>query len=54
MWSVIFGIKVQVWMVYLAMVAVKMSRIMNKPEHEDSWIDICGYGALGAEEKDDK
>ena len=54
MWSVIFGIKVQVWMVYLAMGAVKMSRMMNKPEHEDSWIDICGYGALGAEEKEDK
>tara|TARA_R100000353_G_scaffold47675_1_gene37943 strand:+ start:447 stop:713 length:267 start_codon:yes stop_codon:yes gene_type:complete len=54
MWSVIFGVKVTVPMVYLAMVAVKISRLINTPDHEDSWIDICGYGALGAEEKDDK
>ena len=38
----------------LAMVAVKMSRLINTPDHEDSWVDICGYGALGAEEKNDK
>jgi hypothetical protein len=31
-----------------------MSRLMNTPDHEDSWVDICGYGALGAEEKNDK
>tara|TARA_R100001509_G_scaffold49080_1_gene26687 strand:- start:36 stop:452 length:417 start_codon:yes stop_codon:yes gene_type:complete len=54
MWSVIFGIKVTVSMVYLAMIALKMSRIMNTPDHEDSWVDICGYGALGAEENNDK
>ena len=52
--SVIFGVKVTVPMVYLAMVAVKMSRLINTPDHEDSWVDICGYGALGAEEKNDK
>jgi hypothetical protein len=54
MWSVIFGIKITIPMVYLAMLAVKMSRLINRPDHQDSWIDICGYGALGAEEKDDK
>ena len=54
MWSVIFGVKVTVPRVCLAMVAVKISRLINTPDHEDSWIDICGYGALGAEEKDDK
>jgi hypothetical protein len=54
MWSVIFGIKVTVSMVYLAMIALKMSRIMNTPDHEDSWVDICGYGALGAEENNDE
>ena len=54
MWSVFFGVKVTVPMVYLAMVAVKMSRLINTPDHEDSWVDICGYGALGAEEKNDK
>ena len=52
MWSVIFGIKITIPMVYLAMLAVKMSRLINRPDHQDSWIDICGYGALGAEEDD--
>ena len=25
------------------MIQVKLSRIANAPEHEDSWIDIAGY-----------
>ena len=37
MWSVLFGVKVTVPMVYLAMVAVKMSN-MNTPDHKDSWV----------------
>ena len=30
--------------------AVKLARLRVTPEHEDSWVDICGYGALGGEE----
>tara|TARA_R110001592_G_scaffold183121_3_gene426724 strand:+ start:2813 stop:3091 length:279 start_codon:yes stop_codon:yes gene_type:complete len=52
LWSVILGIKVSVHMVYLCMLAVKISRLMQTPEHEDSWVDVCGYGALGSEGKD--
>ena len=53
LWSVILGIKVSVHMVYLCMLAVKISRLMQTPDHEDSWVDVCGYGALGSEGKDD-
>ena len=53
LWSVILGIKVSVYMVYLCMLAVKISRLIQTPRHEDSWVDVCGYGALGSEGKDD-
>jgi hypothetical protein len=35
--------------VILCMIAVKMSRLIKTPEHEDSWVDIAGYAALGGE-----
>ena len=54
MWSAILGIKVSVRMVYLCLLALKISRLVKTPGHTDSWVDICGCGALGAEEKDDK
>ena len=48
MWEVIFGHQVTLEQVHLAMIAVKMSRLVNSPEHQDSWIDIAGYAALAA------
>lgn len=35
--------------VALMMVLMKVARLQNKPDHEDSWVDICGYAANGAE-----
>jgi hypothetical protein len=35
--------------VALEEIAVKMARLVHNPTHADSWIDICGYGACGAE-----
>ena len=49
MWSVLLGKEVTVRQVYQCMVAVKLCRLIETPDHEDSWIDICGYGALGGE-----
>ena len=46
MWSAILGIKVSVRMVYLCLLALKISRLVKTPGHTDSWVDICGYGAL--------
>ena len=31
---------------------MKLARIKNNPAHIDSWIDVCGYAALGGEIND--
>jgi len=31
------------------MILVKVARLTKSPEHMDSWIDIAGYAACGAE-----
>ena len=49
MWSVLLERDVTVAQVYQCMIAVKLSRLIETPEHEDSWLDICGYSALGGE-----
>ena len=52
MWSTILGKKITVSQVYTCMIAVKLSRLIETPYHKDSWIDICGYGALGGEDNE--
>ncbi len=49
LWSVLLNKEVTVEQVYQCMIAVKLSRLIETPEHEDSWLDICGYSALGGE-----
>ena len=53
MWSVLLDKPVTIQQVYQCMVAVKLARLVVTPDHVDSWIDICGYGALGGEETGD-
>ena len=48
MWSVVFGKEVTVRQVILCMIAMKMARLVHDSK-EDSWVDICGYAALGGE-----
>lgn len=52
-WSVVFGHPVTRQQVVAAMVGVKLARLANplQPDmdHKDTWVDICGYGALGGE-----
>lgn len=43
MWSPIFGVAVTAEQVALAMVCVKLSRLLNTPSHHDSQVDIAGY-----------
>lgn len=40
--------------VALMMASVKIARLCNTIDHEDSWVDLVAYGALGGEmsEKD--
>jgi hypothetical protein len=35
--------------VALMLVQLKVSRIVSSPGHEDSWVDLAGYAALGGE-----
>jgi len=48
LWSVVLGIEVTPQQMALCMIMVKAARLM-KTDHEDSWIDIAGYAALGGE-----
>ena len=50
LWSVILETEVTEKQFVLCMLMVKAARLM-KTDHEDSWVDICVYGALGGEEK---
>ena len=49
LWSVVLGQRVTPEQVVLCMTCVKVARLMETPDHEDSWVDIAGYGACGAE-----
>ena len=52
LWSPILDKDITVEQVYACMIAVKLSRLIETPNHEDSWIDICGYAALAGEKNE--
>ena len=52
MWSVLLGTEITAQQVALCMIAVKSARLM-KSDSPDSWVEICGYGALGGEMQSD-
>lgn len=49
LWRAAFGWELDAEDVALAMVLVKIARLRTNPLHHDSWVDIAGYAALGAE-----
>lgn len=49
-WSIILERKITVEEVYHCMIAVKMSRLIQTPNHLDSLVDIMGYAALWGED----
>jgi hypothetical protein len=50
MWAAILGVgEVSAEQVALCMAAVKIGRLCNTPNHADSWVDACGYLALGGD-----
>lgn len=49
MWSVYLGRVVEPHDVCAMMVLFKTCRLKNNPCHDDSWIDVAGYAACGAE-----
>lgn len=48
-WSVILGVTVKSEQVALCMAGMKIARLCNTPDHQDSWIDLAGYAAVGSE-----
>ena len=48
-WGVVLNRPVTRKEVALCMAGVKMARLAKSPDHDDSWVDLCGYGALGGE-----
>lgn len=48
-WSEIFGVEVEPHQVALAMCWLKISRIVETPDHTDSYVDGVAYMALAAE-----
>lgn len=48
-WSAYADTEFTVEDVGIMMMIVKMSRLMENPAHEDSWVDIAGYAAITAE-----
>lgn len=50
MWAAVLGLeRVTPEQVALCMALVKVGRLCATPDHTDSWVDICGYAALGGE-----
>jgi len=49
-WSVILGKEITSQQVIMCMTALKLARLIETPDHTDTWTDICGYGALGGED----
>lgn len=47
--STLLGQPIQPHQIALILMTVKMSRLVETPEHGDSWIDIAGYAACGYE-----
>jgi hypothetical protein len=48
-WTEILGLNVEPSQVALCMVWLKISRLIETPDHLDSFVDLVAYGALGAE-----
>lgn len=50
LWGAVLGTEaIAPEVVALMLVQLKVSRVVSSPSHKDSWVDLCGYGALGGE-----
>jgi hypothetical protein len=48
-WSIILGTEIKAEQVALCMAGTKIARLIQSPTHEDSWLDLAGYAAVGSE-----
>jgi hypothetical protein len=49
LWRPVLGADVTPEQVALCLAQLKIARLISSPAHEDSWVDACGYLALGGE-----
>jgi hypothetical protein len=49
LWQPILGVSITPEQVALSLAALKIARLIQSPAHIDSWVDACGYLALGGE-----
>lgn len=48
LWTPIVG-EIEPWQVALCLAQLKVARALESPLSRDSWVDLAGYAALGAE-----
>ena len=48
-WSAYLNVELTAADVAVMMILFKTARLRGNPKHEDSWVDIAGYAACGAE-----
>lgn len=48
-WSIVLDVEVTPEQVVACMIGVKLARLAENIDKDDSWIDIIGYAALGGE-----
>ena len=48
-WGMILGHKVTPEQVCACMIGLKLARLANNMQQDDTWVDIAGYAALGGE-----
>jgi hypothetical protein len=49
MWTALFGRKFEAHEVAMAMICVKLSRLVESPKKRDHWVDTAGYADCGWE-----
>lgn len=49
LWSMLLGQEIKPAQVTLCLAAIKLIRLSGKLDHQDSWVDLIGYAALGGE-----
>jgi hypothetical protein len=49
LWSVVLERPVTAEQVALCLGQVKVARLIQTPQHRDSWVDLAGYAACGFE-----
>jgi hypothetical protein len=49
MWSTLFEREFTNYEVAMALICLKLSRLVHSPDHRDNWADMAGYAACGWE-----